>query len=112
MTRDEIWEMCDHKLDSALSKATGSTGGFLPNYSRNLHALRFIEATLTPEQWAEYLGNLVQILADMPADQRGAIAKRYPSVPAALLRGAWYGMTATPRQRAEALLMVLTEEDQ
>ena len=114
MTREEIQRLSNHELQSKLSEILLKNEGFTKAtrgayYIEDMHSMQIAESLMTAKQWTEYLMDLLIHKSDMPAEQIDAIYEHCPHEATALIRGAWHGITVTPRRRAEALLWVLTE---
>jgi hypothetical protein len=112
--------MCDFVLDNAIYEKTDQMACPMPNYSGSLDALRKVEEMLTPEQRADQIAVLavnisIPIKSEPPrvyvaAD--GSIPSDKALSPELYVKwGIYKALQFTARQRAEALLWVLTQED-
>jgi hypothetical protein len=99
MTREEIQAMSDAELDLTIFKKVPRAG--CGECSTNLNHCQSVESTLTPEQWIAYINTLCgEISTDM---------SKVNEPETYIHRIVFIALNATARQRAEALLMVLTE---
>ena len=113
MTRDDIRNMSDIELSSAIFDAIGRFDAlprlcYTLDLATSLNTIQEAEATLTPEQWVKYL----QILDEMPHDDGkdpGIYAYEYEDDWNDELSAMWFALTLCPRQRVEALLETLLE---
>jgi hypothetical protein len=115
MTRKEIHAMSDFDLNCALLEYDEEHPivTMPPDCCNDFNELRKIEEKLTPEQWAKHTINILEIRTYMVSTQLEAIEieARRNSHTVHFVSGAWWGLRSTLRQRAEALLMTLTEAE-
>ena len=111
MTRDEVRAMSDEELDAKILDFVFPNVKpnlcMSINYATDLNGLRIAEQHLTPEQWFYYVMRLWDSAPQPPTE----IAVLNNPIGTACLRGLYAGLTATARQRAEALLLTLREGD-
>jgi hypothetical protein len=94
MTLKEIRTMSDSDLNIEIHKRICFERGPLSNYANDLNAIHAVEMVFPASQWDAY-ARAIKIITRIPNDSRCII-------PALIL---------TARQRAEALLYALTEEE-
>jgi hypothetical protein len=112
LTREEISTLNDEAVSQAIfhkiaRPACGSCATDL-NHCQN------IEAILTPEQWEKYIVHLDAIKENNRNAAETAVnifTGHFPFLSRACLFGIIYGLCFTTRQRAEALLWVLTQPE-
>ena len=105
MTREEVWELTGDQLDYELQVTLRGLYVDPINYTGDLNALQEAEATLAPEQWAEYMVVLLEMMPTTP-EICESVAKK-GNLLSAYLHGMWLALTAPARLRAEALLLTL-----
>jgi hypothetical protein len=114
MTREEIQKLSDFDLNIAIHKNAGCIAGPLCAYSKSLNALRLAESTLTPEQEVKYALTLMKTLPVLDERYRAAIddtSDTWKWGDVQMFIAATIRVARVPaRQRAEALLMALTEK--
>lgn len=108
MTREEIQKLSNWQINLRIHEVLGCTSGPLPDYMNDMRMLRVAEKTLTPEQWDEYAKNLSSTCS-LPEGFEAPVWDEF-TLRTGIAIGLKYALTAAPRQRAEALLMVLTEQ--
>jgi hypothetical protein len=109
MTREEIHTMSNSQLDEEIRKVLKCEWS-AKFYFRDLEAVHLAEQTLTPRQWMKYIVDLCGTVPPEPEDLTEIFYKG--PLRAGFLSEIWYGLSATLRQRAEALLIVLMEGDE
>jgi hypothetical protein len=124
MTREEVQKLSNEDLNRLIAKHGGVDCEEYPlKFSKDFNAIRKVERLLLPEQWIEYICHCV-LFDGLHKDYveklfvtriREYCIKNF-GVSTYLsifynMCGAFYFVFLSPRQRAEALAMVLTEVD-
>ena len=99
MNHDAVREMSNDDIEAMITTYISTENW---DFCTDINALAEAEKTLTPEQWESYLKCLYEIISPYDGlDIPGEVGLIYFGMHVAL--------TAPARQRAEALLLTLTE---